>query len=116
MKKRTFKTAKVLENKGLRPFFYAHLSLSCRLNLQADSENSSKIFEIMRKKKELSRSTAPMEDRVKFRTGGLQPSRRLRAVPSRSRQLCCRRVRHLCSRRRLRPSGIICYNPCPGIV
>ena len=28
MKKRTFKTAKVLENKGLRPFFYAHLSLS----------------------------------------------------------------------------------------
>ena len=29
--------AKVLENKGLRPFFYAHLSLSCRLNLQADS-------------------------------------------------------------------------------
>ena len=43
MKKRTFKTAKVLENKGLRPFFYAHLSLSCRLNLQADSVNSLKI-------------------------------------------------------------------------
>ena len=43
--------AKVLENKGLRPFFYAHLSLSCRLNLQADSENSSKIFEILRKKR-----------------------------------------------------------------
>ena len=40
MKKRTFKTAKVLDNKGLRPFFYAHLSLSCRLNLQADSVNS----------------------------------------------------------------------------
>ena len=58
MKKRTFKTAKVLENKGLRPFFYAHLSLSCRLNLQADSENSSKIFEILHKKKELSRRTA----------------------------------------------------------
>ena len=35
--------AKVLENKGLRPFFYAHLSLSCRLNLQADSVNSLKI-------------------------------------------------------------------------
>ena len=51
MKKRTSKMAKVLENKGLRPFFYAHLSLSCRLNLQADSENSSKIFEILRKKK-----------------------------------------------------------------
>ena len=116
MKKRTFKTAKVLENKGLRPFFYAHLSLSCRLNLQADSENSSKIFEIMRKKKELSRRTAPMEDRVKFRAGGPQPSRHLRAVPSRSRQLCCRRVRHLCSRRRLRPGGTICYNPYPGIV
>ena len=33
--------AKVLENKGLRPFFYAHLSLSCRLNLQADSGNGS---------------------------------------------------------------------------
>ena len=42
--------AKVIENKGLRPFFYVHLSLSCRLNLQADSENSSKIFEILRKK------------------------------------------------------------------
>ena len=35
--------AKVLENKGMRPFFYAHLSLSCRLNLQADSVNSLKI-------------------------------------------------------------------------
>ena len=92
MKKRTFKTAKVLDNKGLRPFFYAHLSLSCRLNLQANSENSSKIFEKKKKKKELSRRTAPMEDRVKFRAGGLQPSRRLRAVPSRSRQLCCRLV------------------------
>ena len=50
MKKRTFKTAKVLENKGLRPFFYAHLSLSCRLNLQADSENSSKILDVLCKK------------------------------------------------------------------
>ena len=50
MKKRTFKTAKVLENKGLRPFFYAHLSLTCRLNLQADSEYSSKILDVLCKK------------------------------------------------------------------
>ena len=46
-------------------------------------------------KKELSRKTAPMEDRVKFQAGGPLPSHRHRAVPSRSRHHCCTHVRHL---------------------
>ena len=50
LRRRISKTAKVLENKGLRPFFYAHLSLTCRLNLQADSEYSSKVLDVLCKK------------------------------------------------------------------
>ena len=81
-----------------------------------DSENSSKIFEILRKKKELSQRTTPVEDPVKFRAGGLQPSRRHQAVPSRSRQHRYIHAHHLCQLPGLCPGGKAFHSGFPGIV